>query len=158
MGTGLEIAAIGSLVVGAAATAYSVTQQQDYQSDVGDAQNRLREAEMAAQNEQAARERRNQIREARIQRAQVANLAASTGQGGSSAAIVGGQAASSQVAANIGSINTAMSSASVIGGAQQDLINTQARGPGVASALAGGIGSSLMNYGVQGTVQSIFKK
>ena len=88
----------------------------------------------------------------------MANLAASTGQGGSSAAIVGGQAASSQVASNIGNINSATSTANVISGAQQNLIDVQSRGAGVGAALAGGLGSSLMNYGVQGTMQSIFKK
>jgi hypothetical protein len=162
---GIETAvAIGSLVVGAAGAAYSAKSQEDaakkQRSALRDAQKDNQKVEMAMQNEQAARERRTQIRESRVKRAMVANTAAATGQEGSSAAIVGGQAATAQAGANIGAINTAQSFANIQGISQQRMADAQgmSTSPGIGAQLAGGVGSSLMNIGLTQGTRSIFKE
>lgn len=149
--------AVGSLIVSAATTAYSVNEQKKRARELKDSQEDQQKLEMAMSNEQAARDRRAQIREARIQRAMVANTAAGSGQSGGSAAISGGQAASQQAGINIGNINTAQSNANVLGRANQRVADASNATPGVMSSLAGGIGSSLMNIGLQKGTESIFK-
>ncbi len=150
--------AIGSLVLGAVGTAYSVSEQSKQADRLRDAQEKQQKLEMAATNEKAARERRAQIREARIQRAMVENTAATTGQTGSSAAIVGGQAATQQAGVNIGNINTATSRANLLGMAQQNVANAANAAPSMLGSLAGGIGNSLMDIGLQQGAKSIFKE
>jgi hypothetical protein len=162
---GIEMAvAVGALVIGAGGTAYSAMAQQaaakKQRSALRDAQKDNQKVEMAMQNEQAARERRAQIREARVKRAMVANTAAATGQEGSSAAIVGGQAVTGQAGVNIGAINTAQSYANIQGISQQRIADAQSMStsPGIGAQLAGGIGSSLMNIGLTQGTKSIFKE
>lgn len=154
MGTELAVA---SLIIGAAGTAYSVTEQKKNAAKLSDAQKDQQKLEMAMSNEQAARDRRGQIREARIQRAMVANTAAGSGQTGGSAAISGGQAATQQAGINIGNINTAQSNANVLGKAQQRVADAGNATPGIMASLAGGIGGSLMNIGIEKGTESIFK-
>lgn len=157
MGLEPSVAALISLVVGAAGTAYSVTEQHKASNKMAKAQNKAQEVELAINQEQAARERRSQIREARIQRAMVANLGATTGQGSGSAAIVGGQAATAQAGQNIGNINTAMSGATSMGQAQQRIVNAQGEGVGALGQFAGAIGGMGLQLGAQGLSTSIFK-
>ena len=142
------IGAAGSLASGALSK----------KDNVSDAMNKQRNVEIAQQNEAAARDRRSQIREARIQRAMVANTAGVAGQGGGSAAIVGGQQATAQAGQNIGNINTASSFSSVIGEAKQDVFDAQNQSTSPFASLLGGVGQTLLNVGVQTGVQSIFKK
>lgn len=142
------IGAAGSLASGALSK----------KDNVSDAMDKQRNVEIAQQNEQAAKDRRAQIREARIQRAIVTNTAGATGQGGGSAAIVGGQQATAQAGQNIGNINTASSFASVIGEAKQDVFDEQNQSESPFANLLGGVGQTLLNVGVQTGVQSIFKK
>jgi hypothetical protein len=159
MCTGLEIGfAVGSLVLGAAGTAYSVSEQSKQADKLRDAQKKQQKLEMAATNEKAARERRAQIRESRIQRAMVDNAAAASGQTGSSAAIVGGQAATQQAGVNIGNINTATSRAGLLGAAQQNVANAANATPSIMGSLAGGLGSQFMTLGLQKGTESIFKE
>lgn len=156
---GVETAfAVGSLIIGAAGTAYSVMDQKKQAEKLSDAQEEKQKLEMAMGNEQAARDRRAQIREARIQRAMVANTAAGSGQSGGSAAISGGQAATQQAGVNLGNIATAQSNANVLGKAQQRVADAGNATPNVMSSLAGGIGGSLMNIGLQKGTESIFKE
>lgn len=157
MGLGSSIAALISLAVGAAGTAYSINEQKQASRKMASAQNKAQEVELAINQEQAARERRSQIREARIQRAMVANLGATTGQGSGSAAIVGGQAATAQAGQNIGNINTAMSGATSMGQAQQRMVNAQGEGVGALGQFAGAIGGMGLQLGAQGLSTSIFK-
>ena len=154
---GAEYIALAGLIIGAAGTAYSVNEQAKQAGELRDAQEEKNKLEMAQTNEQAARERRGQIREARIQRAMVQNSAATSGQSGSSAAIVGGQTATQQAGVNIGNINTATSRANLLGMAQQNVANAANAAPSILGSLAGGIGSSLMNIGLQQGAKSIFK-
>lgn len=157
MGTGLEIAAFGALVAGAAGTAYSAIEQKKQAGALRDAQKDKQKLEIAMQNEQAARDKRSQIREARIQRAVVQNTAASTGQTGGSAAITGGQAATQQAGINIGNINTSMSNANIMGKANQNIADASSATPSIMSSLAGSLGGTLMQMGVQQGTKSIFK-
>jgi hypothetical protein len=115
---------------------------------------------MAMQNEQAAREKRSQIREARIKRAMVENTAAASGQGSGSAAIMGGQNVTGIAGQNLGNINSALSFSKLQGDANQKMLNAQgmSTSPGAASQIAGGVGSALMNMGLQQTTKSIFKE
>lgn len=154
---GAEYIALAGLIIGAAGTAYSVTEQQKQAGALRDAQKDQQKLEMAMTNEKAARERRGQIREARIQRAMVQNAAATTGQTGSSAAVSGGQAATQQAGINIGNINTATSDANLLGKAQQKVADASNAGPSIGATLAGGVGSQLMSIGLQKGTESIFK-
>lgn len=153
--TGLAIA---SLVAGAAGTAYSASEQKKQARKAADAQEKARDVGIASTNEQAARDRRSQIREARIQRAMVQNTAAASGATGSSAPIVGGQAATAQMGQNLGNINTAMSFSRTQGIANQNVANVESEGTSLFGQLAGGVGSQLMNLGLQHGAESIFKK
>lgn len=143
-------------VVGAAGSlaASSMTNK----NDVSDAMDKQRNVEISQQNEQAARDRRSQIREARIQRAMVENTAGAINQGGGSAAIVGGQQATAQAGQNIGAINTASSFASTLGEARQGVVDAQNKGTSPFSTLLGGIGQTIMNTGLEATTKSIFTK
>ena len=158
MGEPASWALIGAAIIGAGATAYSVSEQNARADELKDAQEKQQRLESAMSNEKAARERRAQIREARIQRAMVENTAATTDQSGSSAAVVGGQAATQQAGVNIGNINTALSQSKILGRAQQDVANAANAPQSITGALAGGIGSSLMNIGLQKGTESIFKE
>lgn len=156
---GVETAiAVGGLIIGAAGTAYSAMEQKKQAGELADAQKDQQKLEMAMSNEQAARDRRGQIREARIQRAMVANTAAGSGQTGSSAAVSGGQAATQQAGINLGNINTAQSRANTLGIAQQKVADAGNATPSIMSSLVGGIGGSLMNIGLQKGTESIFKE
>lgn len=157
MCTGFEIAAVGAMIAGAGASAYAVTEQKKQAKEVKEAQEDARKMDMALQNEQAARDRRAQIREARIQRAMVTNTAAASGMGGGSAAIMGGQTATQQAGVNIGNINTAQSTAKLQGIANQNIANAQNAGPSMMGSLAGAIGGQLMNIGIEKGTNSIFK-
>lgn len=158
---GVETAiGIGSLIIGAAGTAYSVSEQNKNAERVRSAQKDKQKMEMAMQNEQALREKRAQIREARIQRAMVENLGAVSGQGEGSAAIYGGQQATQQSAVNIGNISTQQSFANVIGTANQEIASAKNQGSSLFGSLAGNVGGMLLSSGVSyGTekVSSIFK-
>jgi len=155
---------IGSLVLGAAGSAYSANEQRkaskEQSRELRKAQEAERNIDIAKTNEQAARDRRSQIREARIKRAMVANTAAVSGQGAGSGAITGGQAVTQQAGVNVGNINTAMSWSNISGNAAQNTANAANAtvSPGVGSQLLGGVGSTLMQMGTQKTVQSIFKE
>lgn len=157
MCTGLEIAAGIALIGGVAGTAYSVSEQQKQASAMKDAQEDARKMDIALQNQQAAKDRRAQIREARIQRAMVENTAAGSGMGGSSAAIVGGQNVTQQAGVNVGNINTAQSVSKLQGIANQNIANAQNQAPSMTGAIAGQLGGQLMNIGIEQGTKSIFK-
>lgn len=152
-----EIAAAVMFVIGTAATAYSVSEQQKQAAKIKSAQDDARKMDIALQGEQAAKDKRAQIREARIQRALVENAAGNTGMTGSSAAIVGGQAATQQAGVNVGNINTAQSVSKLQGIASQNIANAQNQGPSMLGSLAGSIGSQLMSIGMEKGTESIFK-
>jgi len=162
---GIETAvAVGGLIIGAAGTAYSAKQQRDAAKKqsraIASAGKEKQQVEVAMQNEQAVREKRSQIREARIKRAMVENTAAVSGQGTGSAAISGGQNVTGIAGKNMGAINTSLSFANLQGQAEQKMLNAQGMSttPGAGAMIAGGIGSGLMNMGLQQTTKSIFKE
>ena len=162
---GVETAiGIGSLILGAAGTAYSVSEQKKAAKEqsraISSAGKEKQAVEIAMQNEQAARERRAQIREARIKRAMVENTAAASGQGTGSAAITGGQNVTGIAGQNLGNINTALSFANLQGQAEQKLLNATSTSvsTGAGAMIAGGVGSNLLNMGLQTTTKSIFKE
>ena len=142
------IGAAGSLAAGA---------MNKRRGDVSDAMEKQRNVEIAQQNEQAARDRRSQIREARIQRAMVENTAAATGQDAGSAAISGGQNATAQAGINIGNINTAQAFSGAMSNARQGVADAQNEGDNPFASLLGGVGNSLLSAGLSKTTESLFK-
>ena len=141
------IGAAGSLAAGA----------MNKRGDVSDAMEKQRNVEIAQQNEQAARDRRSQIREARIQRAMVENTAAATGQDAGSAAISGGQNATAQAGINISNINTAQAFSGAMSNARQGVADAQNEGDNPFASLLGGVGNSLLSAGLSKTTESLFK-
>ena len=141
------IGAAGSLAAGA----------MNKRGDVSDAMEKQRNVEIAQQNEQAARDRRSQIREARIQRAMVENTAAATGQDAGSAAISGGQNATAQAGINISNINTAQAFSGALSNARQGVADAQNEGDNPFASLLGGVGNSLLSAGLSKTTESLFK-
>ena len=146
--------------VAGGAMSYSAAQQnaqaqRDAARRVADAQEKSLNVQAAQTNEQAAQERRKQIREARIQRAQIENVAAFTGQQSSSAAMVGASGIQAGAATNIGNINTAQALAGAQTEAQRGVVQAQSIVP--EKSPWGGVGSSLMNWGA-GQVGSSFGK
>lgn len=149
-------AAIPAIIGAAAAVAggimtYSAAQQnaqaqKDAASKVAAAQEKSLNVQMAQTNEQAAQERRKQIREARIQRAQIENVAGATGQQSSSAALSGASNIQAGAAANIGNINTAQSLAGAQTEASKGVVQVQSIIP--EKSPWGGVGGSLMNWGM----------
>ena len=146
--------------VAGGAMSYSAAQQnaqaqKDAAKRVAAAQEKSLNIQMAQTNEQAAQERRKQIREARIQRAQIENIAGATGQQSSSAALSGAAGIQAGAAANIGNINTAQSLAGAQTEASKGVVQAQSIIP--EKSPWGGVGSSLMNWGA-GQVGSSFGK
>lgn len=141
------IGAAGSLAAGA----------MNKRGGFSDAMEKQRNVEIAQQNEQAARDRRSQIREARIQRAMVENTAAATGQNAGSAAISGGQNATAQAGINIGNINTAQAFSGALSNARQGVADAQNEGDNPFASLLGGVGNSLLSAGLSKTTESLFK-
>jgi len=77
---------------------------------------------------------------AQTAQAELTNVAAASGQGVSSAAIVGGQEVRAQLSENIGSINRATSEANILTNAAQNVAN--AARVGVGERLIGAVSSS----------------
>jgi hypothetical protein len=154
---GVESAIGGLIVAGVIGNAIGFSEQKKSDKSIARAQERAMKVDLAVQQEQAARERRAQIREARIQRAAVSNLAAASGQQAGSAAIAGGQQATAQMGQNLGNINTSLAGASAQTQAQIGVINAQSRGQSALGAFAGQFGNMALQYGGQGLAKSIFK-
>jgi len=99
------------------------------QRDVEKAQEESAAVEQAVQGEQVARARRTNIRQAAVKRAQIENVAAASGQEGSSAVIAGTQQIAGDVSRNIGNIKTAEVFSSKRTAAQQNLFSAQQTSP-----------------------------
>lgn len=152
---GVELAVGAAMAaIGAGATIYSSEQQrmasERQASDLEEASRRSLAIDAAKNQEQAARERRQQIREARIQRAMVDNMAAYSGQSSSSANIVGGQQATATAAQNVGAINSQLAFSTAATSAREDYVSAQYSLPSVSpfATLAGSVGGSMLNKGV----------
>ena len=137
--------AIAGGIMSYSAAQQAANSQKDAAEGIASAQQRTLDAQVAQNNEQAAQERRKQIREARIQRANVENLAASSGQQSSSAAMVGAAGIAAGTASNVGAINTAQALSSARTEAQRGVVQAQSVAPEISPW--GGVGSSLMNWG-----------
>ena len=85
--------------------------------------------ERAIQGEEAARSRRQTIREAMIKRAEIENIAGAVGQQGSSAAISGAQGVTAQRNTNLGDINTSLGLSNAMTSAQSNLLRAQQPSP-----------------------------
>ncbi len=150
MGTGVAIGIGVASMIGGGILSYTASQQaaqsqRDAAEGIAAAQQKSLDVQIAQTNEQAAQERRKQIREARIQRANVENLAASSGQQSSSAAMAGAAGIASGAASNVGAINTAQSLSSAQTEAQRGVVQAQSVVP--EKSPWGGVGNSLMNWG-----------
>ncbi len=122
-------------------------------SQVASAQEEQTKIERAIGGEKAARSKRVARAKAQSAQAELQNVAGASGQGVSSAAIVGGQAVRAQLSENIGSINRATSEANILTNAAQNVANASRVGVGerligtagsiATSSLASGLGSKL---------------
>jgi len=124
--------------VGAAVVSAVVSERRS--SKVQEAQEEQTKIERAIGGEKAARSKRVARARAQTAQAELTNVAAASGQGVSSAAIVGGQEVRAQLSENIGSINRATSEANILTNASQNVAN--AARVGVGERLIGVVGSS----------------
>ncbi len=129
----------------AAAAAASAIDQRNRQKRAERKQDKLLAIERAQASSNAARERRQQIREARIAQGRIENLAASQGQQSSSAAIAGSANVQAQANENIGRINTTLSSSIASANLQQDIFKLQQ--PSDTQYVAGVVQSVAGAYG-----------
>lgn len=101
MGTAAAIVSVGALLVGA-------NEAKKREKRQNAAMERERQISSAHQAFRARQQRREQIRQARIQQAQVEAQAQAQGTTGSSAAVAAGDSLTQQLGSNIGDINTAV--------------------------------------------------
>ncbi len=85
----------------------------------------LKKVEMAQARDAAARERRQQIREARVAQARITNAEAAAGETTGSASIAAASNIQSQVAENIGTINTTLATNVLKSELESDIFNLQ---------------------------------
>ena len=129
MGTEVAIAA---LVVSAASTAYSISENRQ----AGKKQQEAQDISTAQQKSVDLANRRQQIREERIRRAQIEQAAANQGAGGSSGEAGAISALGAQVGSNIASINQGQVAAAGISNAM-----SAAAGHGQKAQVAQGVAS-----------------
>ena len=102
-------------------TLISANEQKKREKETRAAQERAAAVERAERASQATRERRKQVRQARIRRAEVQNQAAVGGQTGSSAAVAAQGSLTTQMGTNIGSIGTALATGEAKSIAEQNI-------------------------------------
>ena len=129
---------------------------------VAEAQEEQTKIERAIGGEKAARSKRVARARAQTAQAELTNVAAASGQGVSSAAIVGGQSVRAQLSENIGGINRATSEANILTNASQNVANAARVGVGerligtagsiATSSLASSLGSKLASNDKDKTV------
>lgn len=142
--------AIASLIV----TAVSVVKQQEAASDARKAQKKSRNEQRANNAEVAAREKRQQIREERIRRAQIMQASENAGVSASSGEMGATSNLSSQLASNLGFNAGAQQRANNMSIFAQQGANAQ----GKADRWAG-IGSIAQStFSASGGFDTIFKK
>ena len=132
---GVETAAIVVAAVGAAATTYSVTEQQRQSKRAAGAQKEASDIAEAQRKNEEMDQRRQQIRQQRIRAAQVEQGAANQGASDSSGELGSLSALSSNVASNLATMSGRSAAASGIYSANQRALNAQS-----AAQTAGAIG------------------
>ena len=113
--------AIGAAAVFVGATVFGAVEARKREKRTQAAQERATRTEVAISQHQARQATRRQIREARVQRAQVEAQALASGQGGSSAAIASQGSLQTQLAQNVGTIQTATATSGVKHAAEMDI-------------------------------------
>ena len=129
---GIETVAIAALAVTTASTAYSIAEQRK----AGKAQQEGQDIATAQQKSVDLANKRQQLREERIRRAQIEQASANQGVGGSSGEAGAISALGAQVGANIASINQGQVAAEGISGAM-----SKAAGAGQRAQVAQGVAS-----------------
>ena len=132
---GVETAAIVVAAVGAAATTYSVTEQQRQSKRAAGAQKEASDIAEAQRKNEEMDQRRQQIRQQRIRAAQVEQGAANQGASDSSGELGSLSALSSNVASNLATMSGRSAAASGIYSANQRALNAPS-----AAQTAGAIG------------------
>ena len=146
--------------VGAAVVSTVVSERRSRK--VQGAQEEQTKIERAIGGEKAARSKRVARAKAQSAQAELTNVAAASGQGVSSAAIVGGQSVRAKLSENIGGINRATSEANILTNAAQNVANASRVGVGerligtagsiATSSLASSLGSKLASNDKDKTV------
>lgn len=129
--------AVTAGVVFVGATAIQQQEEKKRAERIEEAQEETAAVERAIQGEQSARARRQQIKQARIARADIENIAAVTGQEAGSAAVSGAQATTGTAASNIGAIQKQTAGQAVLSRAQSKLFSEQNAAPSDLSVAAG---------------------
>lgn len=132
---GVETAAIVVAAVGAAATTYSVTEQQRQSKRAAGAQKEASDIAEAQRKNEEMDQRRQQVRQQRIRAAQIEQGAANQGASDSSGELGSLSALSSNVASNLATMSGRSAAASGIYSANQRALNAQS-----AAQTAGAIG------------------
>lgn len=132
---GIETAAIVVAAVGAAATTYSVTEQQRQSKRAAGAQKEASDIAEAQRKNEEMDQRRQQVRQQRIRAAQIEQGAANQGASDSSGELGSLSALSSNVASNLATMSGRSAAASGIYSANQRALNAQS-----AAQTAGAIG------------------
>lgn len=132
MGTGLEIAAAASLAASAAATAYGVVES----GKAADDQQEAQDIATAQQKSVDLANKRQQLREERIRRAQIEQASVNQGVGGSSGEAGAISALGVQAGTNIGAINQGQMAAQGISNSMTSAAQSQQK-----AQIAGGVAS-----------------
>ena len=122
---GVETVALAALAVSSASTVYSIAEQRK----AGKAQQEGQDIATAQQKSIDLANRRQQLREERIRRAQIEQAAANQGAGGSSGEAGAISALGSQVGSNIASISQGQLAASGISNAMSRAAGATQRSP-----------------------------
>lgn len=107
----------------AALTVVTLVEGKKREKRVDEAQEQRANVEGATRAEEARVSRRQQVREARVRAGEVENVSAVTQQTGSSAAIAGIDDIGSNLATNLGKINTAVTASELKSSAEQDIFD-----------------------------------
>lgn len=149
------IVAIAAVAV-AAGTAYVAA---DNAADARDAQKKAQKVSQAEQAAQRQAQIRQQVRQERVKRAQILQASENTGVTSSSGALGAESVLGTQTAGNIGTINRAANSSTVIGDYMQSAADSQGKAANwqAVSSLAGSVaGVSASSPGTQSDFNRYF--
>ncbi len=148
MGIETTIAIIASAAIAAGGTAISANQSKKQAEGARNAQKEAQTMDMAVAGEEAARDRRQAIREARLRRAGVENMAATQGQSASSGVIAGGQNSTAVAGTTSGYLANDLSGANVRGIAHQNVYDAQNSQGNLFATVGAGLMQSVGGMGM----------
>jgi len=134
-----------SAIIATTGTAVSAVQSRKQFKRTKKAQKVQRAVEGQIQSSRAARERRSAVSEAILARSGIQNVAAATGQGGSSAPIVAGGSVAGQAGRTVSTINTNVRQANLLTAAQENIFEAANAPPSFGTQLIGNVATNIGN-------------